>query len=217
MEDHHRIIVHGCKNRAQITRPTGLPARRRTEHRRQPGCCLAQVDRQLPHVEVGVLDQAALIVASATSTASRKPVACLLGSVRQSARSPLPAEAHARSAAAWRCSRGFQISPRRMAPAANAAASSSTRAVVSTSPPARSGGATAAAAGGSCPDWVIVLGILARRLPSPVGPIANRLLTPAAGQGCKSGLAAAVWLLPCESPVQRFRSPGQSLRTAADL
>ena len=53
-------------------------------------------------------------------------MACLLGFVRQSPRSPLTADAHARSAAASRSRRGFQIAPRRMA-AANAAAGARAR------------------------------------------------------------------------------------------
>jgi hypothetical protein len=75
---------YGCKNRAEITRPLSSPLDAETSTVAKPACCLAQVDREMPRVEVGILDQAAADRASATSTAKRKPVAGLLGSVRQS-------------------------------------------------------------------------------------------------------------------------------------
>jgi hypothetical protein len=98
----------------------------------KPGCCLGQVDRQLPRVEVGALDQAAADRGLGNQHRQAEPGGLPAGVRPPIPRSPLPADAHARSAAASRCRSGFQLSTRRMA-AAYAAASSSARAVVSTS------------------------------------------------------------------------------------
>jgi hypothetical protein len=49
----------GCTNQAEITRPLSSPLDPEPSTVAKPGCCLAQVDRQLPRVEVGIRDQAA--------------------------------------------------------------------------------------------------------------------------------------------------------------
>jgi hypothetical protein len=81
MEDRHRIIVHGCKNRAETTRPLASPLGAEPSTVAKPGCCLAQVDRQLPGVEAGVLDQAA---ADRGLGPRAEPVAGALGDVAPS-------------------------------------------------------------------------------------------------------------------------------------
>jgi hypothetical protein len=87
----------------------------RTSTVTKPGCCLAQVDRQLPRVEVGVLDQAAADRGLGNQHRQAKASGLPAG-----VRPPIPpfsapADAHARSAAASRYRNGFKIFPRRMA------------------------------------------------------------------------------------------------------